>query len=355
MSHDPNLAIALPGQPLIFIAPAVLVVLLAVVFVVLRKSRAKRKTVAAWAGAADELGLELAAGDSKLGPVARGRVNNHIVTVAPATMGTGRAARLHTVYSVKFEAPEAPKFALRKRVSANRPVVDTGNPKFDAVVEVDTDNAPLLSRYLTAPRRAAILRLLMHWPDSTIGNREAHLATIEIEQDQLDIVDAVCHLVAAAETFDRPTRRSPVVVDGMTGVAAGIQSHGDQLATADASAAGEGDVLTEIRLDEMTVIEDLFDTGLSTEQTAVRFAQIYQGRQVTWSGEVVRSSPIDDGARAQRIAALIGSADGQDPRSGRVVAITTVGPEPVLEPGDVVTFSGELANLVAERRLFQLI
>jgi hypothetical protein len=109
MSHELNLAIALPSQLLAFALPAV--VLIAIVFiVVLPRSRRKKATMATWAAASDELGLEFVVNGIELGSVARGRVNNHVVSIAPAHKGCKN--RVVTQYSVKFKAPEAPEFNL---------------------------------------------------------------------------------------------------------------------------------------------------------------------------------------------------------------------------------------------------
>jgi hypothetical protein len=364
MSDELNLAIALPGQPFMFAVPAVAIVAILAI-IVIRKSRRTKVTMATWAAASNELGLQFDISGTDLGPLARGRVNNHVASIARAHNGPKN--RVVTQYSVKFEAPEAPKFNLVKRIDASTRVIDTGNPKFDAFVAVQTDQLELLGRYLTGPRRAAILRLLTYFPSAQITNREAHLLSAGIEHDHDKLVDSICHLVAAAETFDRPAR----FVNA--GTAAGSQQDTRDVTaaptaktvdpvTADAIAASsdtehkvndESDLLTKLRLDEAAVLDDLFNSDLDEAAITARFQQVYQGREVSWTGEVLRVGAIERGI--QRVAAFIGSANGENPESGRVVALTTVKPEPVVTEGDVVSFSGSLVNLDVAQRLFHVV
>jgi hypothetical protein len=363
MSHELNLAIALPSQLLAFALPAV--VLIAIVFiVVLPRSRRKKATMATWAAASDELGLEFVVNGIELGSVARGRVNNHVVSIAPAHKGCKN--RVVTQYSVKFKAPEAPEFNLVKRINKNTPIIGTGNPEFDAVVAVKTDQPEALSRYLTGPRRAAILRLLTYFPSAQITNREAHLLTVGIEQEHDKLVDSICHLVAAAETFDHLNQSGDAHIANDA-----RQDTGDITAPPAAGTVGppatapiatpiiterkvdrERGLLTEARLDAASVLDDLFNSELDDAAITARFQQTYQGHEVNWTGEVLRVGATEDGMK--RIAALVGFAAGQAPESGRVVALTAIKPEPVVVQGDVVSFSGLLVNLVVGQRLLHI-
>lgn len=351
MSVELNLAITLPAGPLVPVAAgAGLVLLLLVAFLIRRRRRKNR--VSPWQSAADELGVEFVKNGSDHGSIVRGRVNQHVVTVAP-TSGKGRGKKSKaTLYNVKYEAPEAPKFILMKRVDDRTPVLDTGNPKFDAVVSVRAEKSELFADFLTPARRAAILRLLTYWPVAQITDREIHLKTTGIEDDHDKLVDTVCHLVAAAEAFDRPTPRPKVVekADAEDATLAGqMRPSGVEGPT---GPLGEGGVLTDVRLDEAAVLSDLFASDLDDAGIATRFANVYQGQSVNWTGEVLRVGAAD-GDR-QRIAAFIGSADGRDPNSGRVVALTAVPIDPTLTEGDVVRFGGTLVNLEAGQRLFHI-
>lgn len=359
MSHDPSLALTLPVEPVTLIAAAVAALVVTIAAVVLRKVLGKKARRQAWRLAAHELGLDLVAGGSDLGPVAKGRVNMHPVSFAPAAAAGRRSSKLNTSYLVKYEAPEAPDFRLTARsVSSTVPTLDTGDPSFDALVAIETDHPGLLCVFLTPARRAIIRRLIQQWQAVEITNRTVHVSTLHIERDAGALVDTICHLVAAAEIFDRPTRFAghvsqevPAPVELGVDSMASMSAH----ATADHHVAvhGDSDVLTVVRLDEESVIRELFNDGLTSPEITARFDAHYRGHAVRWTGEIVRVG--SDAVRpAQRIAALIGSADGRDPSSGRVVAITLVGPEPRLQEGDVVSFSGTLANLDVDQRLFHL-
>ena len=84
---------------------------------------------------------------------------------------------------------------------------------------------------------------------------------------------------------------------------------------------GESRLVTNVGLDEATVLNELFNSGLDPSGISARFQQVYQGHKVTWTGEVVRVGSAERGV--QRVAAFIGSADGVNVDSGRVVALTT--------------------------------
>lgn len=360
MSTEPHFAIALAPQPLILVGAPALLLLVVLAVVVVRKRR--KSAVSPWVSASDELDIDYVKAGSGQDAVMRGRVNNHMVHVAPTTARGRGKKKKSTLYNVKYQAPEAPKFILMKRVDERTPVLDTGNPKFDAVVSVRTEDDELFAAFLTPARRAAILRLLTYWPVAQITNHDVHLKTAGVENDHDKLVDTVCHLVATAETFDRPTpiRRpasddtTPSSLDSeMDRFAAGRRPNLDMPAdTAAGDPTDDRDLLTEVRLDEAAVLGDLFGSGLDQQGTAVRFAQVYRGRTVTWTGEVLRIGSID-GDR-QRIAAFIGSADGQNPASGRVVALTTVPIDSTLSEGDVVSFTGTLVNLEPAQRLFHV-
>ena len=376
MSDEFDLAIAIPSQ-LLLLVTAVLAIVVVAVIVALKKRRTNNGPVATWAAAAAELGIHLSANGSDLGLVAEGKVNHHVVAITPTASTaskkqTGRKANLSTKYSIKFEAPEAPKFAMIKReVGDKYPLVDTGNPKFDAAVAIQTEQEAQLSRYLTPGRRAAILRLFTYWPTAKVSNREAHLFTDGLEKEHDKLVDSICHLVAAAETFDRPTQKPdlvPLVAEASSTIDEDLAAPArplvgsDPVAIEDPIAApitaqntddSNSDVLTEVRLDELTVLSDLFNNGLTESETDARFKQVYRGRDVSWAGEVLRVGALDDSGR-RRIAALVGSADGQSVASGRVVALTAIISASAPNEGDVVSFSGSLVNLDARQRLFHI-
>ena len=86
MSHELNLAIVLPGQPFIFAALALPVVVI-IAIIVIRKSRRTKATMATWAAASDALGLQFVVNGTGIGPIARGRVNDHVASITPVQKG----------------------------------------------------------------------------------------------------------------------------------------------------------------------------------------------------------------------------------------------------------------------------
>lgn len=350
MSHEPHAMAAIFGLPaaLILGLAAALLVAAAAGGVAVRRKRSVRPGGSAWEQAAKELGIDLVSDMSSLGPVASGTVNEHAVSMAPFT-ATGFADDAQTMYTVTYESPEAPEFSLTGRTAESEiPILDTGNPKFDAVVAVNTEHPALLSRFLTPQRRGAILRLLTYWPEAVITHHNTRLMTTGIEGDVQQLVDSICHLVAAAEIFDQPSDHGSAKADDVhTSEAPRPAKIGD------APVEDQRGILTDVRVDEVSVFRNLFANELDSAAIASKFDQIYRGRLVTWSGEVVRVAAQNDEDK-QRITAFVGSASGQDVASGRVVVITNVDAEPKLRQGDVVTFTGKLANLNVDQRLFHL-
>ena len=216
--------------------------------------------------------------------------------------------------------------------------------------------------------------MLTYWPSAQITNREAHLLSIGVEQNHDKLVDSIFHLTASAEIFGRPGRTSdetptetqecvastePQRMDVVpqqheedtTNVAAPTNASFISIQD-DQQVNGESGLLTNLRLDEAAVLNELFNSGVDPSGISARFHQIYQGRKISSTGEVVRVGSVERGV--QRVAAFIGSADGANTNSGRVVALTTIKPEPIVHEGDVVTVSGSLANLDVAQRLFHV-
>ena len=277
----------------------------------------------AWQAASDQLGVDMNWTDFAAGPVVKGKVNDHLVHVA-LLGGTNRKRGVRTAYDVNFAAPQAPAFSLTKRFSGNAPIVDSGDHTFDTKVAVTTDNPAAYRRFMTATRKAAIIRLLDRWPLAKITNDAASFTTEDIEQDVETFVDSVCYLVALAETFDR------------------------------AEAAVDTELLADddVALDEATVLADLFGSNLDPRLIGARFEQVYRGSEISWSGEILTVGSRNGAIK--QVAVLIGSADGQNPQSGRVVALTSVPVEASIAKGDVMTFSGTLKNLEPRRRVFNV-
>ena len=325
MFVESNLAISLA-----MVGIPVLLLIVVIAVIALRKRRssaAQAERLAAWHDAGAELGIRIRSDQSKLGPTARGIVNDHQVAIAPDLKGDGA---LLTQYGVAFDAPEAPAFRITAREPDTiHPVVDTGNPKFDAVVTVECEDVEELAAFLTPPRRAAILRLIAFWPNAEILNSEAYVRSEGIEDESIRLVDSICHLVAAAETFDRPEH-----------------TFTDEELEAEQA-------LAKAHLTEAAVLANLFNSDLSQDQMLARFEAEYLGQDVNWSGEVMRIGSYDALGRVQ-VVVLIGSADGENPASGRIFATTAVRSDPYLAEGKVLNFAGTLSALDTAQRLFQL-
>jgi len=329
----------------------------------------------AWAAAASELAIELVTSESELGPIARGRVNAHEVSVTPVN---GKGRKKATLYGVTFHRNEAPAFRMIKRGTHEMPVVDTGHADFDQQVVVQTSEPEALGTFLTSPRRAAIMRIFEHWPKALISNSDLRITTEGLESDASVIVDAVCHLVATAETFDRtgpstsasvPEAIEQAELAEQEAATPPVQAPQVQAPQVQAPAvrapapvpepqytapvAASAEVATQVRLDEVSLFADLFGRSLTDDQIAHRFEQLYRGHDVRWTGEIVRIGSPDHRGR-QRIAALVGSANGQSAASGRVVAMASIDPTPIRRPGEVIAIAGSLINLDVAQRMFHI-
>lgn len=267
-----------------------------------------------WQAACSELGLDLVRQrNSFLRSSATGVIDGHDVTIA-LVGGTRHERFVRTMYSVRFDAAHAPPFSLSNRTSDDERIVDTGNPYFDRRVAIETETPAALSLFLTAPRRTRILHTLLRWPNVTITNHVAHVCTEGIEDDFDTLVVSAHRLVETATAFGRTSQ--------------------------------------EVRLDEAGVLRDLFGLGRSMDEVAARFERTYQGRDVSWRGEVLQVGAVD--RAGLRVAVLLGSADGRNRSSGRVVALTALDPAAHVTHGDVVNVTGQLMNLDPKKRLFRI-
>ena len=268
----------------------------------------------AWRQAFAPIGLRVNSNGSAIGPTAGGLVRHHEVSVIP--IGSPRHTNgVRTQYTVRFNAPHAPQFSLTKRRTNSRGLVPTGNPGFDASVSVDTEDPLGFSRFMTERRRLLVERLVGQWPTAEIDRAQIRLWTDGLESTPARLSETVNAMVATAEAMSRP-------VTGEVGTDAGY------------------------------VLSSLFNSNLDVEEITEQFDLLFRDRPVTWSGEVLQVGAVDKAG--QRIAVLIGSANGEDADSGRVVALTVVDPSTDVDRGDVVEVEGSLLNLDAKKRLFRI-
>ena len=168
---------------------------------------------------------------------------------------------------------------------------------------------------MTERRRLLVERLVGQWPSVEIGQGQIRLWIDGLESTPSRLTDTVSAIVATAEAMTRP-------VTGEVGTDAGY------------------------------VLSSLFNSNLDVEEISEQFDLLFRDRPVTWSGEVLQVGAVD--AAGQRIALLIGSANGETAESGRVVALTVVDPSTDVDRGDVVEVDGKLLNLDAKKRLFRI-
>jgi len=280
----------------------------------------KRRSEDALREVSERLGIELHWNISPLGPIVRGEVRDHEVTVS-LVGGKRNQHGLRTRYRVQLDETNAPNFSATKRLHDDYSTVLTGDRRFDKAVKIVTDKPADLREYLTAARRAAILRLLLQWPLAEISTGQATVITDGIEADSRRLIESVSHLVATAESFDEQAENVP-------------SNHIRRK--------------EKVVLDQGSVLKSLFGPETNTSETAARFAAAYQGQEIRWTGTVVRIGSVD--RTSQKIAVSV----DQQHEHGRVTALTSVSPNMILGEGDPVTFRGELLSLDAPKRLFRV-
>lgn len=282
--------------------------------------RKRRSAAASWTTAAEKLGVDWIPDRKGLWPVMRGTVENHAVQVE--VIGNKRAqTSLRTKYTVAYRVADAPSFIVTKRFSSQQRSVATEHPRFDAAVVVETDDPDAFVDFLTAGRAEAIVELLRQNPVAQITNADISLKTNGVEPSADRLIDSVRRMVGVAQVLQAVVPATP--------------AH-----------------LAAPSLNEAAVLDDLFNSDRNLDGIATRFDRVYKNKEVCWSGEVLGRGWID--RTGLRIAVLIGSADGTDPDSGRVVAMATVSPSTVSGPGDVVTFKGHLLNVDGRKRYFHV-
>ena len=265
----------------------------------------------AWTKACDELGLDFhrSAGN------ADGVVQRFDVSVS--LMGSNDNVR--TKYVVTVDAPHAPAFKLTPAPLDGDPIDLT----FEGMVSIDTQNRSGMLDFLTTDRRQAIMEVLQNWSHVTMTNSSVAIATDGVETNAAAIVSTVKQLVSVADSF--------------------------------------APCWAEVQLDEVSVLDDLFNAPRSAQEVADRFDRLYKIAEVNWCGEILQVGEIE--ATGRRVVVFIGTSGGPlwscdnelgQMWAGRVVALTTIDPDVAVQKGDVVSFTGALRHLDAEKRVFRI-
>ena len=209
----------------------------------------------AWREALAPFGIRVNANGSAVGPTASGIVQRHDVSVL--SIGSARHTQgERTQYSVRFNAPHAPVFSLTKRTGTKGSSVPTGNPRFDALVHVITDEPLAYSRFLTEARLSLIGRMLARWTTMSVSNTEVKVTTSGIANAPSEMAGTVKACLALAEVMSQP-------------------------------------VVGEVRMDEAYVLSSLFNSNLDRGEIAEHFDLLFRDREVTWAGEVLQVGAVD--------------------------------------------------------------
>ena len=311
-----------------------------------------KRTNAAWARAAEELGLEFRPTTLFGRPQMKGTLDGLPVEVYTYSQRSGENSTTYTRYAVAYPPLGVP-FELRhesgiRKVLKIFGIGDTaiGDARFDDSFAISTDDPDALRAYLTPARRMALLRLLASYPGLQVSDTGLSLTTKGTEKNGDVIVSTVRRLVATGRTLtdahlsQRLDEAVEIRLDGDAGKAAEtmratVQPHPDDLdgrltqmetlraagdtAEADAilddlaerlpadpdvagwraaragrsdrrAAAPGGSADGAISTDPLEIAEDLFAERRLSFETDARFDERYAGTSVRWQGVVRRVS-----------------------------------------------------------------
>ncbi len=374
--------------------------------VVLSLQRHQQAT-AAWAGAADRLGLEHRPGGMFSKHELHGHLDGLPVTVWTFTRGSGDNRETWTGFNVTHP-PLGPPVTLTRDSSVasffRRFVGGTdatlGDPEFDETLKIDSDHPEQLAAFLTPTRRAAILTLFETWHDAKITHRDITVSTKGRCRDEMQIVRTLRRIVDTATVLASPERVEKALETQQAGdlAAATAQLHeiveerpntfvqlleaenataiDHELATpvlADLAGQLLGDPLVdewsnvaaapvpppvetsdeddELGADQLQhVMDELFGSDRRGSEIERHFETHFLGRHVRWTGEVESVRPYrvdaDFGATpGTKVGVTLGETTPTRFGANRVDGVVSLaeGVEP--DRRDVITFTGELAKI----------
>ena len=376
---------------------------------------AHRSANAAWRAAGEHLQLHHTPGSMFNAPQLSGTIRGIAIRVEVDNRRQRGGSGPTTVYSADHRAQMTPRVTFRRQHSASflRQIVGghdmvVGDPRFDDSIVVDSQDGSAIAAYLTPARRAAILSIFSTWRDVDLNDRGLSVAIPGRVKNAAEIVSTVnrlvdsCRVLAEHESLDAALAHrddgelhvaaaalhelnadpDPNVVtqilEAETLVASGesvraveiinsvthrlpedaeVDRWRDLLAPADAATTPPETPPILPALDQQSVIDDLFADSRYGVQIDARFTEAFDGREITWSGEVENSRPYRSDADfgtepGTKTMVDIGAVGSSRLMSNQVKAVIDLPDGTTLARGDQVTFRGTLLHVDRFTRRF---
>ena len=200
--------------------PIILLVALAMMIAIALAISSHRTTLANWAEAAAQLGLDLTGGGTFSFPRMDGLIDHYRVSVHKFTKGSGNNQQVFTRFTVgypttdfRFEISRQTKAGGFLRRMIGRQDVEIGDASFDDAFVITTADSDQLSAFLTAERRSTLGRLLATYPTLEVTNDSVRVDVRKVIRDPEVIVSTVRRLVGVGRSL---RGHSPDLDEAMT-------------------------------------------------------------------------------------------------------------------------------------------
>jgi hypothetical protein len=344
-------------------------------------SATSRRHESQWRAAAEQLQLGYQAGRMLSRPKIAGDVGGLTVTIDVSSSSSGSSNSVRTRYRIGY-----PPLGLDLRMSRQTGFAraaalfgmsDTtiGDAEFDEAFSIRTSDPQRLAARLSSPTRRLLFDLVSEYKTLKITDEQLSYEKSGVERDAGNLTTTARRLIEAAQALQgasaQPTKRQPSTLPVRPSIPTPpppppVLSPDpfdplafDPIPRRSAPSSQEPDqpapIAADIEASEVTAEEianELFSKRGLSFQIAKRFEERYQGRNVSWPGEVRAISGgigPDDPTRVTLLVAtvrheLFGSVD--------VEATTTIRGRPPrgLSAGDPVTVQGTLTGIDAMSR-----
>jgi len=200
--------------------PIILLIALAMMIAIALTISSHRTTLANWAEAAAQLGLDLTGGGTFSFPRLDGLIDHYGVSVHRFTKGSGNNQQVFTRFTVGYPTADF-RFELSRQTKAGgflrrmvgRQDVEIGDASFDDAFVIKTVDPDRLSAFLTGQRRSTLGRLLATYPTLEVTNDSVRVDVRRVIRDPEVIVSTARRLVGVGRSL---SGHNPDIDEAMT-------------------------------------------------------------------------------------------------------------------------------------------
>ena len=189
-------------------APLVLLIIVVVAAAIIYGVKVQRqRIVAAWDEAARRLDMGIVPGSAFRNPEILGEVDDISVKVDTFTRRSGNNSQTFTRYRVRYPSAGV-DFELRKQTAFSAVTkffgaqdVEIGDPDFDEIFVIKSDDPRRVATVITPTRRTSILQLILAYPGIRITDSRLQWERRGVTSNPDQIVTVVRRLVGAASVL----------------------------------------------------------------------------------------------------------------------------------------------------------